>query len=318
MNPIVTALIQGGIGFLIGAGTNDLAIRWVFYAIFGKKKHQIAAAVQKVVSEELMTPEKVAARLRSDAVIQSIHDSIETLFRELSERPLPSIDHLTQDEEAKSLDELQLHIAKLLTVAAERYLTTPSFREATLKPMLIRQWNDLVQEAPGVLLEGKPLRAMLTVPAQFAASLLTIPQREKLCGALADSFSMLIHSALTSDEIHNQICTEINGFLGDLRKRPIGDPQRFLTEETKPQLVDRLTKEIAEYAETHVAEFMIKTRIFDIISDSIIDYDKKKMEEVTRSVANRELIWVTLLGGVIGFIVGALQGVVIRLLEKIF
>ncbi|MBR4170837.1 MAG: DUF445 family protein, partial [Kiritimatiellae bacterium] len=74
----------------------------------------------------------------------------------------------------------------------------------------------------------------------------------------------------------------------------------------------------AEYAETHVAEFMIKTRIFDIISDSIIDYDKKKMEEVTRSVANRELIWVTMLGGVIGFIVGALQGVVIRLLETIF
>ena len=67
-----------------------------------------------------------------------------------------------------------------------------------------------------------------------------------------------------------------------------------------------------------MAEFMIKTRIFDIISDSIIDYDKKKMEEVTRSVANRELIWVTMLGGVIGFIVGALQGVVIRLLETIF
>ena len=65
MSPICLALIQGGVGFAIGAGTNDLAIRWIFHTVFAKKKREIAQAVQRVVSSELMTPEKVAAYARS-------------------------------------------------------------------------------------------------------------------------------------------------------------------------------------------------------------------------------------------------------------
>ena len=42
MSPICLALIQGGVGFAIGAGTNDLAIRWIFHTVFAKKKREIA------------------------------------------------------------------------------------------------------------------------------------------------------------------------------------------------------------------------------------------------------------------------------------
>ena len=34
--------LQAGVGFAIGAGTNELAIRWVFNALFTKKKRLIA------------------------------------------------------------------------------------------------------------------------------------------------------------------------------------------------------------------------------------------------------------------------------------
>jgi uncharacterized membrane protein YheB (UPF0754 family) len=56
-------LVQGAVGFLIGAGTNDLAIRWIFNTVFSKKKKAIAQSVKEVISTELMTPEKLAARV---------------------------------------------------------------------------------------------------------------------------------------------------------------------------------------------------------------------------------------------------------------
>ena len=65
MNPFLLACIEGAVGFAIGAGTNDLAIRWIFHTVFAKKKRAIAEAVQRVISNELMTPEKVATRLAS-------------------------------------------------------------------------------------------------------------------------------------------------------------------------------------------------------------------------------------------------------------
>jgi len=65
-----------------------------------------------------------------------------------------------------------------------------------------------------------------------------------------------------------------------------------------------------------VAELVEHTRIWDIISESIIVYDDKKMEAIARSVANRELRWVTILGGVIGLAVGIAQGVLLLILNR--
>jgi len=40
------------------------------------------------------------------------------------------------------------------------------------------------------------------------------------------------------------------------------------------------------------------------------------MEAIARSVANRELRWVTILGGVIGLAVGIAQGVLLLILNR--
>lgn len=64
------AVLQGSVGFAIGAGTNDLAIRWLFATVFTKKKKNIAESVQEVVSKELMSSEKIIAKL-SDPVVRA-------------------------------------------------------------------------------------------------------------------------------------------------------------------------------------------------------------------------------------------------------
>ena len=77
MNPIALALLQGGVGFAIGAGTNDLAIRWIFHAVFAKKKREIGESVRDVISGELMTPDKVATRLASPESAAALQAAIE-------------------------------------------------------------------------------------------------------------------------------------------------------------------------------------------------------------------------------------------------
>ena len=72
---------------------------------------------------------------------------------------------------------------------------------------------------------------------------------------------------------------------------------------------------IGEAIDDVTADLMRETRIWDVVYDSIVGYDEKKMEEVTRSVANRELRGVTLWGGVIGFGVGFFGSLLIHFLR---
>ena len=58
MTFLAQALIQGAVGFAVGAGTNDLAIRWIFRTIY-RKKLVLGKAIQDVISTELMSPDLV-------------------------------------------------------------------------------------------------------------------------------------------------------------------------------------------------------------------------------------------------------------------
>ena len=49
MTFLAQALIQGAVGFAVGAGTNDLAIRWIFRTIY-RKKLVLGKAIQDVIS----------------------------------------------------------------------------------------------------------------------------------------------------------------------------------------------------------------------------------------------------------------------------
>ena len=63
-----------------------------------------------------------------------------------------------------------------------------------------------------------------------------------------------------------------------------------------------------------LADFAHDSGLWDIVRDSIIAYDNKDMERLIRSVANRELFYITILGGVLGGLIGLLQPLLLRLL----
>ena len=191
MNPLALAIIHGTVGFAIGAGTNDLAIKWIFHAIFAKKKREIAESVRDVISTELMTPDKVADQLATDESMGALKAMFEKHVADVCARDLPSIDIL---------------------------------------------------------------------PGPFRQYAVTIGQ------------------------------------------------------ELRRVVANRFTLECRDFARENMAELIRRTRIWDVVYESVMKLDDKEMEKLTRRVANRELRGVTLLGGVIGFAVGFIESVLICLL----
>ena len=99
------------------------------------------------------------------------------------------------------------------------------------------------------------------------------------------------------------------------RKIPIGRLNRFARPELRSLLAKRMTAEYVAFVQAHTAELIHKTRIWDVVYDSVVRLDEKKMERVTRQVANRELRGITWLGGIIGFAVGFSESLLIWVIE---
>ena len=509
MNVLCEFALQGAVGFAIGAGTNDLAIRWVFWALFAKKKQAIANAVQTVVSKELMSPDKIAARLASPEVSASVHAALLGAVTELAARPLPSLDALARQYADLRLETLQSRLAGLAADVVAGRLAQPAFRDEVVRPFLESQWGQLAACRSADLLPASTRDLLAGLPERLADAVLAPEQRERLCTVLADGVrawmadyptpatflggahveeltrlagtrtqllgeelaallatppaqsalleairsalqtqlntlgpvgSLLgglsgaalveaqlakfcatlpsalraqlakeaealrlqglveaavrkllgrtggelldaeaqgglerhfaaflasaavrdmarhgfagvvaallesvqrsrleevaarlssggdlsaaldwsaaaLHNALRSAEIAPAVERQAESAIRELCQRPLGAPDRFLPDGAKPRLAALLAGCLTAFARDNVEALAERTRIFDIISESIIVYDEKKMEQIARSVANRELRWVTLSGGIIGLVVGIVQGLLLLLLK---
>ena len=510
MHTALEFLLQGAVGFAIGAGTNDLAIRWVFWALLSKKKHEIAEAVQKVVSSELMSPDKIVARLSAPEVAASLRQAAHDTLEQAANRPWPSLQTLALDYAGLPLAALQTQLAGLAANVLSDRIAAPAFRDEVLRPFLEERWQALSGVCPAELLPAATRDLLAALPDRLAETLLAPAQRERLCtaladglrawmaeypspasflgpatlhelaalagsrtpllvdelagllalppaqdtlrvalrdavqkrlasqgplgsllsglsgtavvdhqlgrfcesipdslraryasadnrarmrglvetalrkllarswndlldartpgvmerhvhallgaealrdivrqglarvtssvietlqrGTLADAAGMLtaggdvtahldwlahtLHAALLAADIRPQLETQAFEAVRRVCASPVRPPIDFLPEDTVPRLADLIAQQALAFARDHVAELVEHTRIWDIISESIIVYDDKKMEAIARSVANRELRWVTILGGVIGLAVGIAQGVLLLILNR--
>ena len=194
--------VQGAVGFAIGAGTNELAIRWVFNALFTKKKRLIAENTKNLIYTELMTSEKISAKVSSPEVRNVLAKDVKRQLDDLSDKARKFVGCL-----GKGID--------------------------PILPQLVKE----------------EIQTFAKVADLFDDDL-----RSTVAGICA-----------------NQMC-------------------KYLS--------DNLPRRIEE------------TDIWNIVYETIMSYDEKKLEVLTREIANRELRGVTLWGGVIGAVVGISMSIV--------
>ena len=69
------------------------------------------------------------------------------------------------------------------------------------------------------------------------------------------------------------------------------------------------------YLSDNLPRIIEETDVWNIVYETIMGYDERKMEVLTREVANRELRGVTLWGGVIGAGVGLFMSILMWLMS---
>ena len=406
MNPLVLACIEGAVGFAIGAGTNDLAIRWIFHTVFAKKKRAIAEAVQRVISNELMTPEKVAQRLTEPSAQSALKSSFADYIDEFCARDLPAFDQLPEISAALPLADEALEafgeafaevllvgegrrrfgetiasgLAEMITAFPTPMAVAGPKNAAAFAQMVAARSDFLVEEfarllampdAQTLLLDAlvKAVKRRLSAYGMLGAFITTAvgfgPVEDRLAGfcrtvpeSLREQFAdeaerrrlekaaeealvalmrrdwteltdfsnrakvsrnveALLEDQASASTLSHLVACWASALLQTVRRIPIGRLDRFFGPELRHSLAGLCAAECGAFARERTADLMRETRIWDVVYDSIVGYDEKKMEAVTRSVANRELRGVTLWGGVIGFGVGFFGSLLVHFLRVV-
>lgn len=100
---------------------------------------------------------------------------------------------------------------------------------------------------------------------------------------------------------------QLGEMLGAWRARPLGRLDRFVGEDTRKRLSSAAALEARSLIRARLEDFTEKAGLWDIVTSSIEAYDDRELSNLVLQLARSELRWVTILGGVIGAMVGLLQ-----------
>jgi len=89
-------------------------------------------------------------------------------------------------------------------------------------------------------------------------------------------------------------------FLPAMVVQLVGDIMEKAVRQEAPGLINQLIESGHEYLSKDI-------QIRKIVTQKIIDFDLDQLEDMIRSVSNKELTFIEILGGVLGFIIGLVQ-----------
>ncbi|MCX7002630.1 MAG: DUF445 family protein [bacterium] len=495
---LMLVLLSGVIGAVIGAGTNELAIRYIFWKLIPAKKRELAESIQEVISTNLMSADKIAERMQSEQVQAVITHNVTEFVNDMLDKDFDSVVRTFSGREAAVLSVAQ-HVRALAMREIEQRLLTREFAETAIAPQVARYLDEIWRQSPQELLPavcsdviafaparvadflksaafrdtaaatlGRITFAMLsserrvasvmsdsaravldaalrdqtpallvhiagilrTAPIQQALSasiraalhrqldqrnvftkmvakyLVDVDKNvDELCAALPDrlmedfretvtceriadalvasahalmdkpfcelfagvtpqqatlfvaqllaqlltnetcnsigkdaaklagtiavralgeSFAALnvpvereavrrmtldkIAGALQAEYVHSLIEEHLCALQDDLLARRVGRLRRFISPPLVKEIAGMLSAATQELIAQRITGFTDNAGLWDIVNDSILAYDNKEIEQLVRRICNRELVWVTVLGGIIGFVVGVIQG----------
>ncbi|MBO7685385.1 MAG: hypothetical protein J6V72_03320 [Kiritimatiellae bacterium] len=275
MTFILQTLVQGAVGFAVGAGTNDLAIRWIFKTIH-RKKLVLGKAIQDVISTELMSPDSIIARLASPDVREMLERNIREAIDRHCVVEYPSINEIVQGNPVAE-NAVNDGIERLASRLADDFVHYYTEQDARVK--FVRSVFGKVRGVLGPL--------------------------------MPDIFGMILRMPELQARVRCEMARALQGFA----KRPVGRINRIIDPSARIYLASLCADAFSAYLSRNLPVLLRQLKIWDLIHETIASFDMNKIEGVTRRIINAELRGVTLWGGVIGLIVGISQSLVLWLLK---
>ncbi|NLI93053.1 MAG: DUF445 family protein [Peptococcaceae bacterium] len=283
------------IGSLIGYATNYLAVKMLFRplhpikigsfrlpftpGIFPKRKEQLAKALGKAVSNNLLTGEDIGKLFLSEAMKGKVVTEITDLLFAGEEHTLKTLlaDHCRKEDYLRGK-------AQLEEVLCEKIVS--GIAGLDLGELIARESNRIIKE--------KTAGTMLALMAndKLIASV-TVPMAEKL-EAYFNENGIDIVRPVVKNEIEK------------LENRPIGELVQDigLDKERLSGLVDKIYTGFIRYK---VAGYIMQFDIAGIVEQKVNAMDVLEIENLVLSVMKRELNAIVNLGALIGLLIGALN-----------
>ncbi|HET7041280.1 MAG TPA: DUF445 family protein, partial [Gemmatimonadales bacterium] len=302
-----------------------------------KNKERLAKAIGRTVGQKLLTPEDLAQRLSAPPIREAFSRALEGgIGRFLREDRGPLIDLLTPEVRAR-LEEALDGLARRGGDALMTYAGSPEFeaRVAELLPLVAEQFGSILAD-PSAKEEVKTaLRGTLekSLPAmrlheRLAAKLVIT---ESAIDRFLDSLNIALTRVPPAERLERMdperrtaLARRVADWLVKLSRdrglaeegirslakalldRPIGRPVEWLGEENADALTRAIVNESWSWVQSQVPGVVGELDIPGMVEQKVMGLSTQKMEELVRTVTERELQTIVNLGYVLGAIVGAL------------
>lgn len=297
--------VNGAIGFLIGAGTNALAIRWMFRLVIPRNKEKIARSLKNVVSDKIMPMQKIVEKIHESQAKDELRNLILNMIEGVLDHELDSMESLFSDhpEWIKNAEDM---IRDMMIRRFKEQIDSSEFQEKVVQPFIRNELADGIQSK--IPLTNDLNRVFDAIPEKLGGFFNTTKIRTKLVDVAADAVAARLCKTLRSKGFQEKMEQSLSEIIVDVKTRPIGRLDNMVTDDMKNELADVTTRYLLGALEERLGEFAGKAGVWDVIEESVIRYDDRQLEALVRKIADRELRFVTLAGGVIGLFIGLIQG----------
>jgi uncharacterized membrane protein YheB (UPF0754 family) len=297
LNLILTPLV----GAVIGYFTNWLAIKMLFRpheakyigkyrlpftpGLIPKERARLTKKISETVEKHLLTPEVLTRELASMDRWKLPDTTLGELLAQLGVTDLPelikkTVSEVWQNNESAINDAIPGYIEQLKTGLENNPLIDETL-ENLVRSIIDKNFNRFI----GIFIDHRKIYANIK---EGLFAYISDPEHQAVI------FSQLnTYAGQPLDGLINGICDRITGFR-------LSDGQKFLADEKYAPVVRRVIGEVAGYAAKNI-------QVGDMIEKKINELAVDEAENIVLSVVNRELQMITVLGGVLGFIIGLLS-----------
>ena len=125
--------------------------------------------------------------------------------------------------------------------------------------------------------------------------------------ALLDEAAVRCRRIIASDATRELLSGQFDELVGMWKEKPLGRLGRFVGMSARASAAAIIAEEVRGMLRLRLDSFAEEAGVWDIVTSSIENYDNKQISDMVIQLARSELRWVTVLGGVIGVIVGVIQ-----------
>lgn len=296
-------------------------------------KKAVLEMAQEKTEELVFTEEKTILDWMNQAGVQHLPETIEgkvdeyiqkqfvNVINTLSTKSLQQV--LPKDME-KSVDEKIPEIVSTLINKGEEYLQSPK-GELTLRNMI-----------------DEFLSSKGTIGGIFQ---MFISDSSNVVRKVQNEILKLLHSPGTKDLLMNILSDEWNkikkqpvmNYLNDIQLEPIlmniqsyakremnllerlNQPISYYfpngNEWAKNELLPQIVNKAMSLAEDKMEDVLRQLKIEEVIREQVDSFPLEKLEELVVGIAGRELKMITILGGVLGGLIGIVQGVIVQFIN---